>query len=93
MAVRKKGPVKRRKKAVSKKRTNSKKTKRPSVSQEFLKIGVGLAVLVAICLTVAMVADILLKPGRMNQITVPAEEHDDPVEPIKEEIAVAAVRD
>ena len=46
-----------RKKAISKK---------PSVFNEFKKILVGIAILVSLCLTVAMIADIFFKPGAIG---------------------------
>ena len=52
----------RRKAAPPKKPQNGKKN-RPDFSSEFKKIFLGIAVLAAVCLTVAMLADIFFKPG------------------------------
>ncbi len=38
-------------------------SKKPSVFNEFKKVLVGITILVSLCLTVAMIADIFLKPG------------------------------
>jgi uncharacterized protein len=55
--TRQKTKYKDRKKSISKK---------PSVFNEFKKILVGIAILVSLCLTVAMIADIFLKPGAIE---------------------------
>ena len=88
MAARKKGPAKNRKRSVSGKRKKLKKNKRLSVLNEFKKIFVGLAVLVAICLTVAMVADIFLKPGRIKPEKTTPTPQDDRIKPIREELVI-----
>jgi len=62
MAAKKK--VTPRKKAVSRRQTNRRKTKKPVIFNEFKKILVGIAILVSVCLTIAMIADIFLQPGR-----------------------------
>ena len=88
MAVKKKGSLKNRRKTVSRKRKSRKRRKQPSIISEFKKIVVGLAVLVAVCLTVAMIADILLKPDTLKKSGPPAVTTgpDDPIQPIQEEI-------
>lgn len=89
MAVRKKRPVKNRKRVASRKRANQKKKKYPAVLTELKKIFLGVAVLVAICLTVAMVADIIFKPGRINHDPPPAAVPDERIKPILEEPVIA----
>lgn len=89
MAAKKKGSSKnKRKKTVSGKRTNRKKAKKPSVLHEIKKILVGISVLVAICLTLAMIADIFLKPGSVKKDPSPATRPDEGIRPIQEDIAV-----
>ncbi len=91
--AKKKGSSK--KKTGSGKRKNRRKVKKPSVTAEIKKILVGLAVLVSVCLTVAMVADIFLKPDRLKpnrpepdkpQVSEP----DDRIKPIQEDVVVLA---
>ncbi len=54
------------KKIVAKKQAKPEKSKSPPVLNEFKKILVGIAILVSLCLTLAMIADILLQPGSKN---------------------------
>jgi polysaccharide deacetylase 2 family uncharacterized protein YibQ len=86
MAVKKKGPARNKRRAASGKRTTAKKVKRTPVLKEFKKIVLGLAALVAICLTAAMIADILIKPGRIQRHPEPVAAPDDRMKPIREEI-------
>lgn len=65
MAVKKKAPPK--KKPVSGKKTNHRKKQKVVVSNEVKKIFVGIAILVSICLTVAMIADLFFHPGRTDR--------------------------
>ena len=64
-ALPKKAP---QKKAVSKKapgkKTGTRKKKQPDLGKEFKKIFLGVAILVAICLTVAMIADIVINSAK-----------------------------
>ncbi|MEN8212069.1 MAG: hypothetical protein ABFR31_10140, partial [Thermodesulfobacteriota bacterium] len=63
MAAKKKIKKTVRKKNITKRHKNQKKTKKIPFLNEFKKILVGIAILVSLCLTLAMIADILLKPG------------------------------
>lgn len=65
MAVKKKKPVS-RKKSLPKKLNTRRKDKKSVVVNELKKNLLGILVLVAICLSVAMVADIFLRPGRLD---------------------------
>jgi hypothetical protein len=83
MAVKKKAPPKKRapippkktpgkktipgKRRISGQKANSGKLKKPAMTREFKKILVGMAVLVSICLTGAMIADLLFHPGRSQK--------------------------
>ena len=64
MAVKKK--VKSKKK-VSRKPIKKKKIKKPLFFKELKKIFIGIAVLLSICLTVAMMADLFFQPGRLGK--------------------------
>ncbi|MCP4020756.1 MAG: divergent polysaccharide deacetylase family protein [Desulfobacteraceae bacterium] len=67
MAIKKKAAPKKskpRKKAAAKRKTRTAKKKKPPIGDELKKIFLGIAVLVAICLTVAMIADIYLNKNR-----------------------------
>lgn len=59
-----------RKKAVSGKQTSIPKKQKPAIINELKKILMGIAILVSVCLTAAMIADLILHPGRpgKNQI-------------------------
>ncbi|NOX35387.1 MAG: divergent polysaccharide deacetylase family protein [Deltaproteobacteria bacterium] len=56
-----------KKKAVSRNKTSRRKSKQPVIFNELKKILVGIAVLVAVCLTVAMIADLFFHPGRVEK--------------------------
>jgi polysaccharide deacetylase 2 family uncharacterized protein YibQ len=51
--------------------TGSKKSPKPALIDELKKIFAGIAILVSLCLTLAMIADILLHPGHQDQKTRP----------------------
>lgn len=87
MAAKKKGSVK-RKTASSKRKTRKKPTATPPVMNEFKKIFVGLAVLVAVCLTGAMIADIIFKPGRKEPEKPVVTQPDDRIQPITDELEI-----
>ncbi|WP_300457586.1 divergent polysaccharide deacetylase family protein [Desulfobacula sp.] len=55
------------KKAVSKKSTSPRKSPKPIIFTELKKILVGIGILLSLCLTVAMIADIFLQPGRLEK--------------------------
>ena len=54
------------KKKITKTRTKTKSSQKPPVLSEIKKILVGIAILISVCLTVAMIADIFLKPGKVE---------------------------
>jgi len=77
-----------KKKTVSRRQTNRRKSKKPVVLNEFKKILVGIAILVSVCLTVAMMADLFFQPGRIEKKTVIQKQPDKPkIEPIQEDIS------
>ena len=61
--------VRPKKKAVSGKQTNHRKTRKPVIFNELKKILVGIAILVSVCLTIAMMADLFFHPGRLEKKT------------------------
>ncbi len=65
-SVSKKKPASRNKK-ISKRLKKTGKTKKPLVLNELKKNLLGILVLVSICLTIAMVADIFFKPGQIQR--------------------------
>ncbi len=52
------------KKKAAKKPAGKKRTGKTNLAYELKKVGLGIAILLAICLTVAMLADIFIKSGR-----------------------------
>ncbi len=77
-----------KKKPVSRRQTNRRKSKKPVILNEFKKILVGIAILVAVCLTVAMIADLFFQPGRVEEKSVVQKQPDKPkIEPIQEDIS------
>ncbi|MBU1195586.1 MAG: divergent polysaccharide deacetylase family protein [Proteobacteria bacterium] len=58
---------------------------------EFKKVFLGLAILLALCLTVAMIADIFLKPGLIKRQSVLKKTEPETIQPIQEGI-VAEVK-
>jgi len=86
MAAKKKGVTK--KKAVPGKRKTSSRKQRSGLIHETKKVLLGLAILVALCLSVAMIADIMLKPGRQPK-KAPVQKETvapGPIKPIQEGI-------
>ncbi len=95
MAVKKKPPTKKKpaakkkvvtkkkvtakKKTVSRKRVNRRKKQTPIVFNELKKILVGLAILISICLTIAMVADLFFQPGKTRQTEKTTDKIDQPL--------------
>ncbi|MFA5903101.1 MAG: divergent polysaccharide deacetylase family protein [Desulfobacula sp.] len=65
MVVKKKNITK--KKTVSRKQTGVPKKQKPAIFNELKKILVGIAILVSVCLTAAMVADLFFHPGGRTQ--------------------------
>ncbi|MBU1341607.1 MAG: divergent polysaccharide deacetylase family protein [Proteobacteria bacterium] len=88
MAAKKRGIPK--KKAVSRKQTNQRKSQKPVIFNELKKILVGIAILVSVCLTVAMIADIFFQPGRIEKKEAIPQKADKPkIKPIQEGISQA----
>ncbi len=56
-----------KKKAVSRKQTEAPKKQKPALINELKKILVGIAILVSVCLTVAMIADLFFHPSRSEK--------------------------
>jgi len=81
-----------RKKNITKKRTAKKKQQKPHILNEVKKILVGIAILVSICLTAAMIADIFLHPEDIDkkEAKIEKQQHDKPkVKPVQEKIVKA----
>lgn len=98
MAVKKKVTSKKNtlKKTGPKKKSALKKTPRilrrnSTGLDEFKKVFLGLAILLAVCLTVAMIADIFLKPGLIKRQSVIKKSEPKIIQPIQEGI-VAEVK-
>lgn len=91
MATKKKGTSARKKTAPKKKTNRRKKINRPDLS-EFKKALMGLAVLLAFCLTLAMIADMIFKPGEKRKAaqkkSISRVEEQRKIYPIREEIPV-----
>ena len=87
MAAKKK--VTPRKKAVSRRKTNRWKSKKPVIFTELKKILVGITILISVCLTIAMIADIFFQPGRTDKkTTVVTTPPDKPgIKPVKQDIS------
>lgn len=77
-----------KKKVVSRKQTNLRKNKKPVIRNELKKILVGIAVLVSVCLTMAMIADLFFQPGRVEKKTqgVTLQPDKPKTKPIQEDI-------
>ncbi|MCD4719545.1 MAG: divergent polysaccharide deacetylase family protein [Desulfobacula sp.] len=76
-----------KKKTISRRQTSRWKSQKPVVLNEFKKILVGIAILVSVCLTVAMIADLFFQPGRVEKKTVVQKQPDKPkIEPIQVDI-------
>jgi len=66
MVDRKKGQAKASpKKKAPRKKTGTRKQKQTNLGKEMKKVGLGIAILLAICLTIAMLLDIFFKPGKV----------------------------
>lgn len=79
-AVKKRRPARKKPAPQSKAR---KKATKPSLINEFKKIGLGIAILLAVCMTTAMIADILLKSGRPVSSSPAVQTRRAPAEPKK----------
>ncbi len=78
-----------RKKSITKKRTAKKKQQKSSVLIEVKKILAGIAILLSVCLTVAMIADIFLHPGDIDKKEAKIEkqhQNNPKVKPVQEKI-------
>jgi polysaccharide deacetylase 2 family uncharacterized protein YibQ len=83
-----------KKKAVPARRTNQGKSKKPLIFTEVKKILVGIAILISVCLTVAMIADLLLAPGRIEKKSALVQKPPDKpeIEPIQEDISEVKIK-
>jgi len=82
--------VRPKKKAVSGKQTNHRKTRKPVIFNELKKILVGIAILVSVCLTIAMMADLFFHPGRLEKKQIgikPKPPAKIKIKPIQEDIS------
>ncbi len=87
MVVKKKNITK--KKAVSRKQTGALKKQKPAVINELKKILVGIAILVSVCLTAAMIADLFFHPGRPEKkVIVQKPMAPSEIKPVEEGIQV-----
>jgi len=85
MAAKKK--VTPKKKTVSRKKKSQRKAKKPVVFNELKKVLVGIAILVSVCLTVAMIADLFFHPGRFEKKEeIQEPEGQSKIKPIQEDI-------
>jgi uncharacterized protein len=89
-----------KKKIVSKRYTKPKKSKKPSVLHEFKKILVGITILIALCLTVAMIADIFFRPGsggngdkKKNLTTIKKQQDKNIIKPVQEDIVQKNIKE
>jgi len=87
MAAKKKATP--RKKAVSRRQTTRRKAKKPVILKEIKKILVGIAILVSVCLTIAMIADIFLQPGRLKQ----AKKETPVIVPVPDKIKIKPIQE
>ncbi len=78
-----------KKKTLPRRQTNRLKNKKPVILTEFKKILVGIAILVSVCLTVAMIADLFFQPGRVEKKSVVVQKQPDKpkIKPIQEDIS------
>ena len=56
-----------KKKAVPRRQTTRRKSQKPVIFNELKKILVGIVILVSVCLTVAMIADLFFQPGHIEK--------------------------
>ncbi len=85
------------KKNITKRDTNQRKSKKPPVLKEFKKILVGIAILVSLCLTVAMIADIFFQPGtavdkKKNLTTLKKQQEKYKIKPVQEGISGVRIK-
>lgn len=77
-----------KKKPASGKQTRASKKQKPAVVNELKKILVGLAVLISVCLTAAMMADLFFHPGRSDKKQVVRKPvAPSPIKPVEEGIS------
>lgn len=97
MAAKKKTKKKISKKNITKRHTNQRKSQKPPVLKEFKKILVGMAILVSLCLTVAMIADIFFQPGtavdkKKNLTTLKKQQKKHKIKPVQEGISGVRIK-
>jgi len=99
MAAKKKIKKTVRKKNITKRHTNQKKTQKIPFLNEFKKILVGIVILISLCLTVAMIADIFFKPGtgtavdkKKNLTTLKKQQKKHKIKPVQEGIGGARIK-
>ncbi len=78
--------VLRKKKTVPRKKTTRVRKQKPVVFNEVKKILFGVAILLSVCLTAAMLADIFLQPGRSGKINDQKSSDFSTIKPIQEDI-------
>ena len=78
-----------KKKTIPRKQINRLKNKKPVILNEFKKILVGIAILVSVCLTAAMIADLFFQPGRVEKKSdgIQTQPVKPEIEPIQEDIS------
>ncbi len=88
MAVKKKNIPK--KKAVSRKQSGGSKRHKPAIISELKKILVGIAILISVCLTLAMIADLFFHPDRPEKKQIVQKPVVPPqIKPVEEDIPEA----
>ena len=97
MAAKKKIKKKVSKKNITKRDTKQRKNKKPPVLKEFKKILVGIAILVSLCLTVAMIADIFFQPRtavdkKKNLTTLKKQQKKYKIKPVQEGISSVRIK-
>ncbi len=78
-----------KKKTIPRKQINRLKNKKPVILNEFKKILVGIAILVSVCLTAAMIADLFFQPGHVEKKSdgIQTQPVKPKIEPIQEDIS------
>ena len=85
------------KKNITKRHKNQRKTQKIPFLNEFKKILVGIVILISLCLTVAMIADIFLKPGsvvdkKKNLTTLKNQQKKYKIKPVQEGISGVRIK-
>ena len=97
MVVKKKTKKTVSKKNITKRLTKQRKTQKIPFLNEFKKILVGIVILVSLCLTLAMIADIFFKPGRVvdkkeNLTILKKQQKKSKIEPVQEGISGVIIK-